>query len=205
MTEPKTPPLKILRRVIIILAIIIIGLNLWYTSRDEKPKLPVVSRVPEFTFTNEKNQNFSVENMKGKVSITDFIFTSCAGICPMMSTKMTELQEELIKDPKIQFVSFSVDPETDTPEVLESYARGYGAIDGKWIFLTGDKKEIYKLTRDGFHLGLDSEGENAIIHSQKFVLVDGNADIRGYYDSEDSVAMKQLINDARLLQSDLGN
>ena len=67
----------------------------------------------------------------------------------------------------------------------------------------GEKKKIYEMTRSGFHLGLDSEGEEAIIHSQKFVLVDGNADIRGYYDSEDEEAMKKLVQDARMLQSEL--
>ncbi len=186
-----------------ILTALVVGIRLWYMNQPQQSQLPVVSRVPEFSFTNEKHQSFSVNDMKGKISIADFIFTSCAGTCPMMSTKMTELQQELANDPKIQFVSFSVDPETDTPEVLASYGKGYGAIEGKWIFLTGEKKKIYELTRSGFHLGLDTEGTEAIIHSQKFVLVDGNADIRGYYDSEDEEAMKKLISDARLLQNEL--
>jgi protein SCO1/2 len=189
--------------ILFVVTTIVAGIRLWYMYQPKHSQLPVVSKVPDFSFINENNQNFTLANMKGKVSIADFIFTSCAGTCPMMSTKMTELQQELANDPKIQFVSFSVDPETDTPEVLASYGKGYGAIEGKWIFLTGDKKKVYELTRSGFHLGLDTEGTEAIIHSQKFVLVDGNADIRGYYDSEDEEAMKKLIEDARQLQNGL--
>ena len=114
---------------------------------------------------------------------------------------MSELQQTLVNEPRIYFVSFSVDPETDSPDVLTQYAKQYGAIKGKWVFLTGDKKDIYQLTREGFHLGLEVEGseEETIIHSQKFVLVDSHAQIRGYYDSEDDESMKLLIRDAKRL------
>ena len=117
----------------------------------------------------------------------------------MMSTKMSELQARFKDDPHIVFVSFSVDPETDTPDLLTQYAKQYGAIKGKWIFLTGNKDSIYSLTKQGFHLGLDIEGENTIIHSQKFVLVDHHGSMRGYYDSEDAEAMKDLVRDAEIL------
>ena len=177
---------------------VLYGGFLFWTLRSA-PELPRVSRVPEFSLTSESREPFTRSGLAAKISIVDFIFTSCAGTCPMMSTKMSELQAELAHDPLVQFVSFSVDPETDTPEALSAYGAGYGAIGGKWTFLTGDRKAIFALTRDGFHLGLDTDGENAVIHSQKFVLVDANADIRGYYDSDDAKAMKQLIADARAL------
>ena len=180
------------------------GGALLYWGSSAEAELPVVSRVPAFSFQSEERREFTRNDLEGKVTIADFIFTSCAGTCPMMSTSMRSLQDELAQDSVVQFVSFSVDPETDTPEALEAYARGYGATKGKWIFLTGDKKEIYALTREGFHLGLDTEGEDAVIHSQKFVLVDARADIRGYYDSDDPEAMQRLVSDARRLAGKAG-
>lgn len=175
----------------------LLGLGLWYWNARHAVQLPVVSRVPEFSFTTEEGAPFTRADLQGRVSIVDFVFTTCGGTCPMMSTKMSELQTELRGDVRVQFVSVSVDPETDTPAVLAAYGKGYGAVPGKWFFLTGDKQAIFTLTRSGFHLGLDTEGLDAIIHSQKFVLVDANADIRGYYDSDD--AMRRLIADARAL------
>lgn len=183
----------------VVLVALLASASYWYWSRPSAPPLPVVSRVPEFAFETESRRPFTRSGLEGRVTIADFIFTSCAGTCPMMSTKMASLQEELAGDGGVQFVSFSVDPETDTPEALAAYGKGYGAVPGKWTFLTGPRKEIYALTRDGFHLGLDTEGVDAIIHSQKFVLVDARADIRGYYDSEDEAEMQRLVRDARTL------
>ena len=171
----------------------------WYLTGSEAPPLPVVSRVPEFSFMTEARAPFTRSGLEGKVTIADFVFTSCAGTCPMMSTKMASLQQELAGESMVQFVSTTVDPVTDTPEALAAYGRGYGAVPGKWIFVTGDKKAIFSLVRAGYHLGLDTEGDDAIIHSQKFVLVDAKADIRGYYDSEDEEMMKNLVRDARSL------
>ncbi len=189
-----------------ILAAVVLSsaLAAWYVDVPPAPALPIVSRVPEFSFMTETRAPFSRTELEGRVTIQDFIFTSCAGTCPMMSTKMASLQQELAGDRLIQFVSTSVDPVTDTPEVLAAYAKGYGAVPGKWIFLTGDKKAIFTLVREGYHLGLDTEGDDAIIHSQKFVLVDARANIRGYYNSEDEQEMKHLVRDARALAKKSG-
>lgn len=195
-----------LRVTFALLAVVLLaGVATWYFDRPAAPALPVVSRVPEFSFVTEARAPFTRSGLEGKVTIADFIFTSCAGTCPMMSTKMASLQEKLAGDHQIQFVSTSVDPLTDTPEALAAYGKGYGAIPGKWIFLTGDKKEIFSLVREGYHLGLDTEGDDAIIHSQKFVLVDAQANIRGYYDSEDEEAMTHLVRDARSLAGKIGS
>jgi protein SCO1/2 len=176
-------------------------LGYWYLTMqvEKQVLLPSYGTAPDFSLVSEDHQDISRNNLMTKVSIIDFIFTECAGTCPMMSSKMSELQTSLSNDPHVQFISFSVDPETDTPEVLSEYAKQYNAKKGTWIFLTGNKQSIYDLTKQGFHLGLDIEGDNAIIHSQKFVLVDSHAVIRGYYDSEDEEAMKNLIRDARIL------
>jgi protein SCO1/2 len=175
----------------------------WYvTNRVEKKiLLPTYGTVPDFRLTSDEGGAVSRRQLMGKITIADFIFTQCAGACPVMSSKMSEIQQAFLADPHTQFISFSVDPETDTPEVLRQYAKQYGAVQGKWHFLTGDRTAIYALTREGFHLGLDIEGDSAIIHSQKFVLIDHEAGIRGYYDIDDSDAVKSLLHDARILSS----
>lgn len=167
--------------------------------RRDKPELPELGEVPAFTLVTEASDTVDQSLFNDKISVVDFIFTSCAGICPMMSGRMAWMQEEFRDYPSIQLVSFSVDPETDTPEVLTAYGERYGALPGKWTFLTGPKPRIYDITRSGFHLGLDTEGENAIIHSQKFVLVDGRGAIRGYYDSDSTDTMDSLRDDAIML------
>ncbi len=165
----------------------------------ENAALPELGAVPSFSLTTEAGSNADDAMFNGKISVVDFIFTSCAGICPMMSGRMAWLQEELRDHPDIQFVSFSVDPLTDTPDVLTEYGKRYGAIPGRWTFLTGDRDQIYTLTKNGFRLGLEAEGENAIIHSPKFVLVDRKGSIRGYYDSDSTDTMDQLKEHAVLL------
>lgn len=167
--------------------------------RGARATLPELGAVPPFVLTNEAGSTVDAAMFNGKVSVVDFIFTSCAGICPMMSGRMAWLQDELRDSPDVQMVSFSVDPATDTPDVLAAYGERYGAIPGRWTFLTGDRDQIYSLTKHGFHLGLEAEGDDAIIHSPKFVLVDRRGAIRGYYDSDSTDAMDELRDDARLL------
>ena len=183
----------------LVFGLTIVGYWYWTTRIEKNTLLPSYGLVPEFSLTSETKKPLTQNDLLGKISIVDFIFTQCAGACPMMSSKMSEMQKTLMSDPHIQFVSFSVDPETDTPDVLRQYAQQYGAVTGKWILLTGDKQQIYRLTKEGFHLGLDIEGDSAIIHSQKFVLVDHHGVIRGYYDSEDDESMKTLLRDAGVL------
>jgi protein SCO1 len=173
----------------------------WYVSNrlEKKVLLPTFGTVPDFRLTSEEGAAVSRRQLLGKITIADFIFTQCAGACPVMSSKMAELQQTFLSDGHTQFVSFSVDPETDTPDVLHQYGKQYGSVRGKWLFLTGDRGAIERLTREGFHLGLDIEGDSAIIHSQKFVLIDQEAAIRGYYDIDDSDAVASLLRDTRIL------
>jgi len=189
----------------LLLGIGIVAYWYWTTRIDKRVMLPEFGEVPAFALTSEGDRRVTNAVFRGKVSIVDFIFTQCAGTCPMMSTKMADLQATLRNDPHVQFVSVSVDPEHDTPAVLAEYGSHYGAVKEKWIFLTGPKPAVYALTKEGFHLGLDIEGEEAIIHSQKFVLVDQRGSIRGYYDSEDTEAMSNLLRDAGILSRAVGS
>lgn len=156
------------------------------------PALPVYGKIPDFQLTERSGETVSAQSLIGKIWIADFIFTRCAGICPMMSSHMKRIQEKIKDQDDIRLVSFSVDPEYDTPEVLKKYAERFEADPGKWLFLTGDKNQIHALSQQHFRLAVadvpEAERqapEQTVDHSSKFVLVDEAGQIRGYYNSEE--------------------
>jgi protein SCO1/2 len=155
--------------------------------------------APSFRLTDQTGRPFDSAALKGQAWIADFIFTSCAGTCPGMSAKTALLQQRL--SPEILLVSFSVDPKRDTPPVLAEYARRYGARPGRWFFLTGLEEEIRRVAQQGFRLSVAEGGspEEPIVHSIRFVLVDRDGAIRGYYDSTEPAQMEKLIRDAGTL------
>jgi protein SCO1/2 len=161
--------------------------------------LPAYSAIPDFTLTERSGRMVSRSDLEGKVWIADFIFTHCAGICPTMSENMRKLQDALPAE--VRLVSFSVDPENDTPDVLTAYAKRYGADPERWLFLTGDPGTLFKLSLEGFKLALDYSGTEVepITHSSRFVLVDREGRIRGYYGVTDEGALERLMADARSL------
>ncbi|MFN2508141.1 MAG: SCO family protein [Chthoniobacterales bacterium] len=150
--------------------------------------------VPEFRLTNQNGQPFGSAELAGKIWIADFIFTTCPGPCPLISSRMAEMQRPLEKL-DVHLVSFTVDPETDTPEVLREYAEKLQARPGGWDFLTGPQSALYELTRNGFKLAVsDGAGENGTpIHSTRAVLVDRRRAIRGYYDVTEADAVTKLL------------
>ena len=168
------------------------------------PPLPVLGTVPDFELDKAGGGKLASRDLQGKVWIADFIFTRCSGICPLMTRKMRSLEGLFASDAGIRFVSFSVDPEFDTSEVLASYAEAHNARSGKWFFATGDQNRIRELSIQHFYLGVNDipPGERtgpdqAIAHSSKFALIDGQSRIRGYYDAEDPEALNRLVRDAR--------
>ena len=152
--------------------------------------------VPSFRLINQEGQPFGSAQLAGKIWIADFIFTSCPGPCPMISTRMSELQKPL-RDTDVHLVSFTVDPEKDTPQVLRGYADALHAQPNRWDFLTGPKAAIYDLSRSGFKLGLSdgSEENGTPVHSTRLVLVDRKGEIRGYYDGMAADAITKLLAD----------
>ncbi len=162
------------------------------------PALPVIAELPEFELTRETGATVSLDDLAGKAWIADFIFTRCAGPCPIMMQRMTELQSEL-EGSDIGLVTISVDPEYDTPKVLSDYARKFGADPDRWMFLTGDRTEIYDLSIKGFKLAVDRDVdyERQIIHSTRFVVVDRRGRIRAYHDGVDGWDLDALVADAR--------
>lgn len=145
-------------------------------------------------------------NLLGHVAIYDFIFTRCAASCPMMTARMAELSSSIRSD-QVRFVSISVDPEWDTPAVLRDY-RDKVTSDDRWIFLTGSRNVVRDLSVEDFMLAADPPEQDGkggpIVHSSKFVLVDREGAIRGYYDALSSEAMDNLRKDARVLLKNKG-
>ncbi|MDQ6861136.1 MAG: SCO family protein [Verrucomicrobiota bacterium] len=152
--------------------------------------------VPEFRLTNQNGQPFGSAELKGKIWIADFIFTSCPGPCPIISSRMAETQKPLEKS-DVHLVSFTVDPATDTPEVLRDYAARLHAREGRWDFLTGPQDAIYNLSLNGFKLGVAASGDEpgVPVHSTRVVLVDRFSKIRGYYDITAPDGVTKLLAD----------
>ncbi|HSH37572.1 MAG TPA: SCO family protein [Chthoniobacterales bacterium] len=155
--------------------------------------------VPAFQLTNQDGQPFGTEQLNGKIWIVDFIFSTCPGPCPMISSRMAELQKPLEKT-DVRLVSITVDPEKDTPEVLRGYADKLEAQPG-WDFLTGPKAAIYDLSRSGFKLPVSESGDQpgVPVHTTRAVLVDGRGSIRGYYDVLAPDTPTKLVADANRL------
>ena len=185
----------------------IVGVNLWSyvnqksgataESASALSEFAVHQQLPDFSLTDQFGASFALSDLQDKVWVADFIFTSCATICPPMTVQMAALQDEFAGE-DVHFVSFSVDPERDTPTVLRRYADNYGADGGRWAFLTGQKAAIYQLAHEGFNLATGHRGSE-ILHSTRFVLVDQNQQLRGYYESRSPGSLQQLRKDIRTL------
>lgn len=174
------------------------------------PKIPgeqvgdtLYHSIPPFTFTDENGRDFGDEELKGKIYVANFFFTTCPSICPAMQTLMKKVQDEddFKKLNDFRLVSFTVDPEHDTPEVLKAFADRIQADPGRWHFLTGDRERIYDLAGRGFMLNAlqDSSAPGGFLHSDMMVLVDRNRHIRGIYQGTDLKDVKRLIDEIKVL------
>ncbi|MGZ8939978.1 MAG: SCO family protein [Limisphaerales bacterium] len=168
-------------------------------AQSARRTISTYGSAPQFELTNQDGQPFGSTQLNGKIWIANFIFTTCTGPCPMISSRMSELQRPL-ENSDVHLVSFTVDPETDTPEVLREYAGKLHARPGRWDFLTGDKTEIYSLTQKGFKLAVaDEGGEEGPIHNTRAVLIDRRGVIRGYYEILAPDAVTTLLSDTSKL------
>jgi protein SCO1/2 len=189
---------------LILIPLITLGLLLWLRQVEvnalRQRSVSAYGTVPSFQLINQNGQPFGSAQLAGKIWIADFVYTTCPGPCPMISNRMSELQKPLEKT-DVHLVSFSVDPEKDTPEVLRGYAERLQAEPGRWDFLTGPKSAIYKLSHDGFKLAVSdgSDAEGLPVHSTRMVLVDRHGQIRGYYDATEADAITKLAADTNHL------
>lgn len=169
----------------------------------------ITHRIQYFSFTDQFNEPYTLDSVKGKIYVTEFFFTTCRSICPIMNRNMEKVYKEYGKRPDFRILSHTVDPETDSAHVLMAYAKLHGANDRKWIFLTGDKKLLYEAARKSYLVSVDEKppenSEEDFIHTQMFVLVDKNQRIRGYYDGTDSLEVQRLITDIGVLYKEYEN
>lgn len=158
-------------------------------------------RVAPFSLTDQDGKTVTEATVKGKIYVADFFFTTCPTICKDMARNMRRLQDEFNDDEAVLFLSHSVTPEMDSVPVLKAYADKNGAVSGKWIITTGDKKQIYELARKSYFAVLTEGdgGEVDFIHTENFVLVDTEGRLRGFYDGTNDDEMKLLIRDIRKL------
>jgi protein SCO1/2 len=178
----------------VLLIIIVLGLGAnWVIEKaNNSHDIPILKPVPQFSFFNQRGEPFTNENLEFKVTILDFMFTSCAGPCPMMTLNMSNLYKDFDDVKEVQFVSITVDPVVDTQEKLREYAELIGVDDGRWQFLWSDMDAIKDLKKNGFMLFADDLPQG---HAIKFVLIDHKGNIRKYFDGTDEASQKVLRKD----------
>ena len=212
MNDPKTR-FFLLGAAVIVMGVIL-GTALWLklgpqtrislANRAGDDGLKQYGALPDFKLTERSGSEVSLAELRGKIWIADFIYTTCTDTCPLQTAAMAKLQKEFTAKTNVQFVSISVDPDRDTPQVLSAYADKHEADRQRWYFLTGQRDQVIKLVRDGFHLSVatlpaGAEQSGMIPHSPRFVLVDQQAQIRGYYDSREMDGLARLRNDIETL------
>ncbi|MBC7486440.1 MAG: SCO family protein [Cytophagaceae bacterium] len=158
--------------------------------------------VGNFSFTNQQGQTITPKEIGPVIYVADYFFVTCPGICKEMSSQLQRVYSTFEKEPNVKIVSYTSKPEEDSVEALMSYALQYGVKDhNKWIFLTGDKHALYETARKQYAI-VDEEGdggEEDFIHTERFVLVDQEQYIRGYYDGTDSVEVERMMQDIHKL------
>jgi protein SCO1/2 len=181
----------------------------YYKLSHETPKkLPYIGEgdhiVRSFSFTDQNGKTVTQADVKGKVYVVEYFFTTCKGICPKMNENMTKVYQTYKGNKEVKILSHTVDPKKDTVAALKAYSERFGAEAPQWEFLTGDKKELYDMARYSYLVtAVDDTGEVDIqsdfIHTEKFVLVDGTGHIRGIYDGTKIGEVNQLIGDIQEL------
>lgn len=162
----------------------------------------VYHTIPHFSLINQNGDTVTDQRMRGVVSVADFFFTTCPDMCIDMAKNKRKIQEAFKEDnSKFQIFSFSVNPDFDTPDKLKKYAYENDVNSDTWSLLTGNKPEIYNLARKGFLVTatVGDGGPNDFIHDNKFVLIDRDLRIRGYYDGTSEAETDKLIQDIKKL------
>ena len=188
---------------------LLLGLLLALTvgCKPEQP-LPSFGAAPTFNLRDQADRPFGTADLGGRVALADFVYTSCTDTCPLLSANMRRVQDQLkgdgLLESKVVLLSFSLDPERDSPAVLAAYGERFGADPAGWKLLTGPAEEIGQLAQD-FKLGrpipMPPDARNPLVnlaHSNRFVLIDGAGQVRGYYPGE-SLEVQDVVRDIRRL------
>ena len=163
-------------------------------------------KISDFKLTNQNGKEITQADYNDKIYVADFFFTTCQDICPIMTKNMYKLQEELKNDNDILFLSHTVIPEVDTVQQLKKYSIENKVDDSKWNLVTGDKKQIYDLARKSYLAVEDAEyGEFDMIHTENFMLIDKESQIRGFYDGTNDLEIDKLLKDIEILKQSYKN
>lgn len=214
-------------RILFLIVFFIVGVTIsyQYLKPSEKKKLPFINpidiseemvdpellrvgyghKIGNFSFLDQNGNTVTQDDVKGKVFVAEYFFTTCQTICPIMNKQMQRVHEAYKKNDEVNMLSFTVNPEVDTVEQMKRYADEHNADSKKWHFLTGEKEKLYELARKSFFVLKPAESQNQgdvgsdFIHTNNFVLVDQKMRIRGYYDGTNSKEVDRLIKDIDLL------
>jgi len=163
-------------------------------------------KISDFELINQNGQKITQEFYSNKIYVADFFFTTCQDICPIMTKNMYKLQEELKNDNDVLFLSHTVIPEVDTVQQLKKYSIENKVNDSKWNLVTGDKKQIYDLARKSYLAVEDTEyGNFDMIHTENFMLIDKEKQIRGFYDGTNDFEIEKLLKDIEILKQSYKN
>lgn len=206
----------------ILLVIFIGGVTAGYIIQKPAPRMPIINpadlnpalvedslehvgmnhRISDFHLIDQNGQERSLEDLKGKIIIADFFFTTCPSICIQMTNNLRRVQDAYLNEPMIHILSHSVQPAYDTVPILRAYADNNGVDDDKWWLLTGDKEQIYSLARTSYFAVMEegeSFDEHDFIHTENIVVVDPRGRLRGFYDGTSEVDMNLLIEQVQWL------
>ncbi len=160
--------------------------------------------IPPFKFTSQYNEPVTQQSTDNKIYVTEYFFTTCGSICPIMNTNLERVYKAFKSDPGFLILSHTVDPETDSVPVLLDYAKKHGVSDRQWLFVTGSKPALYDVARKGYLLNAEegNGGAEDFIHTQNFALIDKERHIRGFYDGTDSLEINRLIQEITILKKE---
>lgn len=190
------------------LGALLLAVTLWirYTEQPRvhtaprSKELTKINDIPPFSLTERSGRNITNQDLRGKIWVADFVYTTCPGPCPLITQSMAKLQTAVANDPRVQLVSFTVDPTDDTPAVLGNYADKFGASKDRWWFLTGPEKPLYSLIQNGFYQVVqDNRGQAlekdqfVVTHSTNLAVVDGNGVLRGSFDALSPEGRQQVL------------
>jgi len=159
--------------------------------------------IADFSLINQNGKIITQEDYKDKIYVADFFFTTCQTICPIMTDNMHEIQKKIISDNEVMLLSHTVTPEIDTVAQLKRYADEKGVNASKWNLVTGDKRQIYELARKSY-LAVKDNGDGGpfdMIHTENFMLIDKERQIRGFYDGTDPEDIERLLSDIKILKA----
>ena len=176
----------------------------WFSTKEDVPV--DFHQIPEFNLFNQYGSEVTAKDLDSKISIVNFFFTTCPGICPKMMANMYMIQDELQEKDKAMLLSYSVTPEMDGIEELKAYAEKNEIVNKSWFLLTGDREQIYDLGRNQFFVEEDmgiAKGPDDFLHTENILLIDGDRHIRGIYNGLNKTAIQQLLTDFKTLEAEL--